>query len=247
MTSSALQSQKWQLIGISQWCWSALRGHPLPALTDNWTHAAASRHTIALISHTRHSPCSRSYYSFPVPLRVGGWVGLNGYDVLRTELSARLIMCCSFSMRWPAVSRQTSLFCVWHKSWQVFHSFFFSFNRGYQFFSVFVCSEPGVFYCFFLHWTTLDASVVHHIILCFHAFGIFNIYKNNCFGSLTIRWRKFEYQFFKVNFKRLLTEEVKYTVCLKKCPKFDKFNTHPPIFTIFGRSHQQRFKNQLQV
>ena len=47
-------------------------GHPLPALTDNWTHGAASRDTIAQISHTRPSPRSRSYYSFPIPLRVGG-------------------------------------------------------------------------------------------------------------------------------------------------------------------------------
>ena len=67
--SSALQSRKWQLTGMSQWCRSALCGHPLPALTDNWTHGAASRH---IISHTRRSPRSRSYYSFPVPLRVGG-------------------------------------------------------------------------------------------------------------------------------------------------------------------------------
>ena len=77
MTSSALQSRKWQLIGMSQWWRSALCGHPLPALTDNWTHGAASRHIIAPISHTRPSPRSRSYYSFPVPLRVGGWVGLS--------------------------------------------------------------------------------------------------------------------------------------------------------------------------
>jgi len=72
VTSSALQSRKWQLIGMSQWCRSALCGHPLPALTDNWTHGAASRHTIAPISHTRPSPRSHSYtiYSFPVPLRV---------------------------------------------------------------------------------------------------------------------------------------------------------------------------------
>jgi len=55
-----------------QWCRSALCGHPLPALMDNWTHGAASGHTIAPISHTRPSPCSRSYYSFPIPLRVGG-------------------------------------------------------------------------------------------------------------------------------------------------------------------------------
>ena len=77
VTSSVLQSRKWQLIGISQWCRSALCGHPLPALTDNWTHGAVSRHTIAPISHTRPSPRSRSCYSFPVPLRVGGWVGLS--------------------------------------------------------------------------------------------------------------------------------------------------------------------------
>ena len=77
VTSSALQYQKWQLIGMSHWCHSALRGHPLPVLTDNWTHDAASRHTTTPISHTRPSPRSRSYYSFPVPLRVGGWVGLS--------------------------------------------------------------------------------------------------------------------------------------------------------------------------
>ena len=77
VTSSALQSRKWQLIGMSQWCRSALCGHPLPALTDNWTHGAASRHTVTPISHTRPSPHSRSYYSFPVSLRVGGWVDLS--------------------------------------------------------------------------------------------------------------------------------------------------------------------------
>ena len=45
---------------MSQWCRSALCGHPLPALTNNWTHGAASRHTIAPISHTKPSPRSRS-------------------------------------------------------------------------------------------------------------------------------------------------------------------------------------------
>ena len=69
VTSCALQSRKWQLIGMSQWCHSALCDHPLAALTDNWTHGTAGRHTIAPISHTRPSPRSRSYYSFPVPLR----------------------------------------------------------------------------------------------------------------------------------------------------------------------------------
>jgi len=58
-------------IGMSLWCHSALCGHPLPALTDN-TYGAASRHTIAPISHTRPSLRSRSYYSFPVLMRVGG-------------------------------------------------------------------------------------------------------------------------------------------------------------------------------
>ena len=59
---------------MSQWCRSALcgSGYPLPALTDNWIHGAASRHTVAPISRTRPSPRSRSYYSFPVPQRVGG-------------------------------------------------------------------------------------------------------------------------------------------------------------------------------
>ena len=82
VTSSALQSRKWQLIGMSQWCRSALCGHPLPALTDNWTHGAASRHTIAPISHTRPSPRSRRYYSFPIPLRVWGCVGLPVVSVI---------------------------------------------------------------------------------------------------------------------------------------------------------------------
>ena len=69
VTTSALQSRKWQLIGMSQWCRSALCGHPLPALTDDWTHGAASRHTIATISHTR--PSSRSRNNNILTLTVG--------------------------------------------------------------------------------------------------------------------------------------------------------------------------------
>jgi len=65
-------------------------------LTDNWAHGAASRQTIAPISHTRPSPRSRSYYSFPVPLRVGGLVGL------RTQQVSNLLkVACSG----PGVSR----------------------------------------------------------------------------------------------------------------------------------------------
>jgi len=47
MSQTRDQSRKWQLTGMSQWCRSALCGHPLPALTDDWTPGAASRHTIA--------------------------------------------------------------------------------------------------------------------------------------------------------------------------------------------------------
>jgi len=100
VTSSALQSQEWQLIGISQWCRSALCGHPLPALTDNGTYSAASRHTIAPISHTKPSPRSRSYYSFPVPLRIGGWVGLS------TQWVGNLL---KIVCRGPSVSRTCNL------------------------------------------------------------------------------------------------------------------------------------------
>ena len=85
---------------MSQWCRSALCGHSLPAPTDNWTHSAASRHTIAPISHTRPSPRSRSYYSFPVPLRVGDWVGPSTQYV-----SDLLNVACSG----PGVSRTRNL------------------------------------------------------------------------------------------------------------------------------------------
>jgi len=85
LTSVRLVSRDQQRFTISEvvanwhepWCRSALCGHPLPALADNWTHGAASRHTITPISHTRPSPHSRSYYSFSTPLRVEGWVGLS--------------------------------------------------------------------------------------------------------------------------------------------------------------------------
>jgi len=41
VTSSALQSRKWQLIDMSQRCRSALCGQPLLALIYNWPHGAA--------------------------------------------------------------------------------------------------------------------------------------------------------------------------------------------------------------
>ena len=77
--SSALQPQKWQLISMSWWYRSALCGHPLMVLMDNWTRGAASRHTTAPVSHDRPSRCTPyqvSYYSFPSLLKAGGWAGL---------------------------------------------------------------------------------------------------------------------------------------------------------------------------
>jgi len=41
--SSALQSHEWQIIGIR--CCSALCGHALPTVMDNWTHSAAITNT----------------------------------------------------------------------------------------------------------------------------------------------------------------------------------------------------------
>ena len=52
MTSHALQSWKWQLIGKSQWCCSANCGHPLHALTYNWTRGMQLANTPPLQSTT---------------------------------------------------------------------------------------------------------------------------------------------------------------------------------------------------
>jgi len=42
---------------------------------------------------------------------------------------------------------------------------------------------------------------------------------------------------------------VQYTVCLKNVQSLTgySFNTHPPIFTTFGKCHQKRLKKWLQV
>jgi len=42
------------------WCCSIACGHPLPALMDNLTHSAASKHTTAPTSHIRPSPHKHS-------------------------------------------------------------------------------------------------------------------------------------------------------------------------------------------
>jgi len=75
--SQTRDQQRFYSLGSGSWlAWAngAAAQYPLPTLTDNRTHDAASRHTITPISYTRHSPRSRSYYSFPIPLTVGGWV-----------------------------------------------------------------------------------------------------------------------------------------------------------------------------
>jgi len=63
--AALLKSRKWQLTGMSQWCCSALCGHPLPALTDNWTHHAASRHTIAQSATLGLHPVAVAATHFP--------------------------------------------------------------------------------------------------------------------------------------------------------------------------------------
>jgi len=52
VTSRTLQFRKWQLIGMNQWCCSANCGHPLHALTYNWTRAMQLANTPPLQSTT---------------------------------------------------------------------------------------------------------------------------------------------------------------------------------------------------
>jgi len=52
MTSRALESWKWQLIGKSQWCCSANCGHALYKLTYNWTRGMQLANTPLLRSTT---------------------------------------------------------------------------------------------------------------------------------------------------------------------------------------------------
>jgi len=57
----ALQSRKWQLIGKSQWCCSANCGHPIARVNVQLDpRYAVSKHTTALINHTRPSPRKHS-------------------------------------------------------------------------------------------------------------------------------------------------------------------------------------------
>jgi len=53
-----------------------------------------------------------------------------------------------------------------------------------------------------------------------------------------------------VYLRYLIFSRIRTTVCLKKSVPSStgcRFDTHPPIFTIFGARHQQRFKNRLHV
>jgi len=96
--------RKWQLIGKSQWCCSANCGHPLHALTYNWTRGMQLANTPPLQSTTpglhpvsihQTSPPVRgsrhtiaAYYSFIDLKRMKGWVDLVGW--LHTEIKCRL-------------------------------------------------------------------------------------------------------------------------------------------------------------
>ena len=57
----ALQSRKWQLIGMRQWCCSANCGHPIARIDVQLDpRYAASKHTTAPINRTRPSPRKHS-------------------------------------------------------------------------------------------------------------------------------------------------------------------------------------------
>ena len=49
--------------------------------------------------------------------------------------------------------------------------------------------------------------------------------------------------------KNIKTVFINYSVSQKNVPSLTgySFNTHPPIFIIFGTCHQQTFQNRLQV
>ena len=100
MTSRALQSRKWQLIGKSQWCCSGNCSHPLHALTYNWTRSMQLANTLPLqstapglhpVSIHQMAPPVRgnaypitAYYSVYLD-RMKGWVDLS--DWLHTEIN----------------------------------------------------------------------------------------------------------------------------------------------------------------
>ena len=102
--------RKWQLIGKSQWCCSANCGHPLHALTYNWTRGMqlelantpplqSTTQGLRPVSIHRTSPPVRgsrhpiaAYYSFIDLERMKGWVDLVGW--LHTEIKCRLREYC---------------------------------------------------------------------------------------------------------------------------------------------------------
>jgi len=66
--SYMIQTQEQQRFTISEVAadWHALRGYPLPALTDNWTRGAASKHTTPQSATLGLHPVP---HSFAIPLR----------------------------------------------------------------------------------------------------------------------------------------------------------------------------------
>jgi len=108
VTSGALQSHKWQLTGMSQWCRSALCALTLHTLTDNWTHSAASRHT---------SPQSATPGLHPIAVATTHFPSHWGYEAELAWAHSRLATCS----RLLAVDRvwvepATSRIRVWYST-----------------------------------------------------------------------------------------------------------------------------------
>ena len=85
----ALQSRKWQLIGKSQWCCSANCGHPLHALTYNWTHGMQLANT-TLLQSTTPGLHPVSFHQMALPVRGNTRPITAYYSVYRPRKDERL-------------------------------------------------------------------------------------------------------------------------------------------------------------
>ena len=81
--------RKWQLIGKSQWCCSANYGHPLHALTYNWTHGMQLANTPPLQS-TTPGLHPVSIHQMTAPVRGSKHLITAYYSVYRPQKDERL-------------------------------------------------------------------------------------------------------------------------------------------------------------
>ena len=83
MNSCAVQSRKWQLIGKSQWCRSAVCAATTHTTGPNQhSRALPHKHSPEVPTSTRYSSALiTAYYSFIDLERTKGWVGLVGLPV----------------------------------------------------------------------------------------------------------------------------------------------------------------------